>query len=101
MTSEYPCDPYCRKFSSNSAGAFVWMLLICVPRLSRIQVSPLYAPPFQDWSEMGPGVSSATLKEDRAVLAEAESLDESFCAQPTTTLERAIPTAQRTTELSM
>jgi hypothetical protein len=30
--------------------------------LSRIAIKPAYAPEFQDWSEMDPGVSSATLK---------------------------------------
>ena len=31
--------------------------------------NPLYAPPFHDWSDMGPGVSNATLKELLAPLA--------------------------------
>src|SRR5262249_18888610 len=38
------------------------MLLICAPSESRIWSKPRYAPEFQDWSETGPGVSSATLK---------------------------------------
>ena len=38
------------------------MWLTSAPRLSRIAINPSYAPPFHDLSEIGPGVSNATLK---------------------------------------
>src|SRR5215217_9534253 len=41
------------------------MWLTCAPRLSLILIRPSYAPPFQDWSETGPGVRSATLSPPR------------------------------------
>ena len=37
------------------------MWLVTVVKLSAIARNPAYAPAFQDWSEIGPGVSSATL----------------------------------------
>ncbi len=40
MTRLYPCAPYCRKFSSNSAGVLVWMCEICAPSESRSASSP-------------------------------------------------------------
>jgi len=36
----YPCAPYWRKFSSNSAGVLVWICEICAPNESRNMVSP-------------------------------------------------------------
>src|SRR5690606_19892191 len=62
-TRSYCCAPNCRKFSSNSGGDLVWTWLICAPSESRMRMSPAYAPPFQAWSEMAPGVRRATRNE--------------------------------------